>query len=214
MKKLLFLCIFVLISCGNTGQNTKLIKREANGETEITSLTLSATNKFTKATTNWEIYYSKAGVHFNVDFIDDDLMINNTYDIGYDDNFEFLINLKTENTSWISKETYHFLMSGNGNIYFERAIGPNKIGDRFSKEMGIVLGENLDYNCEIVEDYGFQASVFLAYDLLNTNYEEAYNNLTFCPAMRNAHIYGADSVWEYSKKDGCSWANPSTFIKI
>lgn len=26
-------------------------------------------------------------------------------------------------------------MSGNGNIYFERAIGPNKIGDRFSKEM-------------------------------------------------------------------------------
>lgn len=84
-------------------------------------------------------------------------------------------------------------MSGNGNIYFERAIGPNKIGDRFSKEMGIVLGENLNYNCEIVEDYGFQASVFIVYDLLNTNYEEAYNNLTICPAMRNAHIYGADS---------------------
>lgn len=91
-------------------------------------------------------------------------------------------------------------MSGNGNIYFERAIGPNKIGDGFSKEMGIVLGENLDYNSEIVVDYGFQASVFIAYDLLNTNYEEAYNNLTICPAMRNAHIYGADSVWEYSKR--------------
>lgn len=80
--------------------------------------------------------------------------------------------------------------------------------------MGIVLGENLDYNCEIVEDYGFQASVFLANDLLNTNYEEAYNNLTFCPVMRNGHIYGPDSVWECSKKNGCSWFNPSTFIKI
>lgn len=211
---LIVLSTLFLSSCSNS----EIIDREKIEKSEnVNQITLISSNLYNVATTYWTMYYSESGINFEVQFEDDDLLINNSYDIGYDDNFEFLINLNTDETSWIVGKTYHFLMSGNGNVYFERAVSPNSLGDRFSKDMGVVLGENLDYSIELIDSEefkGFKSKVFIAYDLIGTSYDEAYKNLTFCPAMRNTHIYG-----QYSKRtsyalNGCNWSNPSTFYEI
>ena len=84
--------------------------------------------------------------------------------------------------------------------------------------MGIVLGENLDYKITYIKSgeltTGFSAEIYLAYDLLGLTKEEVLNNLTYCPAIRNTHIYNVDSTWVYYSLNGCNWSNPSTFVEI
>ncbi len=213
-NKLALVSLFLLAIPLYSGSNIALAsENDGQNTSSISEISLQCKNTASTAYTTWNVYYDDQGINFEVEFTDDDIMINNIYDIGYDDNFEFLINLKSESTSWLIGKTYHFLMSGNGKIYFERVVGPNQIGDRFAKSLGVVLGENLNYSI-INHEEGFSAKVFMAYDLLNTTKEEGYGNLSICPAMRNAHIYQKDSTWNYYKSNGCEWSNPSKFVVI
>ena len=101
---------------------------------------------------------------------------------------------------------------------FERAISSSGLGGSYDTSLGVVLGENLDYTFQTISEEngfdGYKVSIYLSYDVLNTTYEEAYGNLTFCPGMRNSHTYQVDSTWVPYSKRNCNWSNSSTFVSI
>ena len=199
-------------------EKPEIEKVEFNPSENARRLVLSAKNNTNTATSTWEAEYSKSGITFNILVEDDDLYIGNIYNVGYDDNVEFLINLKNNKSGWVVGGTYHFLISGDGKTLFERATTSSGLGGSYDTSLGVVLGENLNYTFRKMtteEGFsGYMASVYLSYDVLNTTYEEAYGNLTFCPGMRNSHTYQVDSVWVPYSKRNCNWGNSSTFVSI
>ena len=240
---LLFLMIsFTLCSCNDvkTGnektEDDKITDVVTDGTTDVETITpvvdyfefnptenarklvLVAKNNTNTATSIWSASYSTTGITIDVLVEDDDLYTGNIYNVGYDDNIEFLINLKNNKSGWVVGGTYHFLISGSGKTLFEKATTSSGLGLSYDTSMGVVLGENLDYSFQIVTKEqgfsGYKARVYLSYDVLNTTYEEAYGNLTFCPGMRNSHTYQVDSTWVPYSKRNCNWGNSSTFVSI
>ena len=181
-------------------------------------LILSSKNKTNTAISSWEARYNKYGITFTIKVKDDDVYGGNIYNAGFDDNVELLINVKSENSGWVINKTYHFLMAADGDTLFERAVSSNGLGTSYDQNLGVVLGENLSYSFRLMNEengyVGYRTEVFLSYDVLNTTYEEAFGNLTFCPGMRNTHAYNVDSTWSSYKKRNCDWGNSSTFINI
>lgn len=219
MKKILLPILLGTLLSTPSVNNQKAKVNVMESKSGESAITLRSSNSASVANADFTSSYEEDGVRFKVNFIDEEsLVTDNTYDIGYNDNIEFLISKKTTSTSWEIGKTYHFLLSANGEIYFERAVGANSLGDRFDKSMGIVLGENLDYKITYIKSgeltTGFSAEIYLAYDLLGLTKEEALNNLTYCPAIRNTHIYNVDSTWVFYSLNGCNWSNPSTFVEI
>ena len=207
--------VITLSSQDSSSENEykEFIKSETNKR-----LLLTAKNKTNTAMSGWQVSYDANGVNFYIEVLDDDLYTGNIYNTGYDDNVEFLINVKNDSSGWLVNGTYHFLISAAGKTLFERANSVSGLGVSYSSELGVVLGENLNYKVtQVWEENGFNgyiAEVFLSYDVLNTTYEEAFGNLTFCPGMRNAHTYQVDSTWVAYDKRSCKWGNASTFVQI
>lgn len=217
MRRVLFIFSLIPLFGGLGYHNGNVTITKQNFAYNSTTLEIISTNSKTSAKTIWSYSTDESGVNISVEFIDEDeLVLDNTYDIGYDDNIELLITKTSDSVVWEKGKVYHFLLSGNGEIYFERTINANTIGDRFSKELGVVLGENLDYSLEYIYDdenkIGFKTNIFMSYDLLGLDNGE--NDISFCPAMRNTNIYQVDSVWSFYNQNGCNWSNPSTFIEI
>lgn len=182
-------------------------------------LVLKSKNKSSTAYTSYEASYSDSGITFFVEFADDDLYARNIYDIGYDDNFEMLINLKTEKSTWEVGKTYHFLLNANNKSFFQVANSSKSFGSSYNDSLHVVLGENLNYTFTLLNESehgfnGFRSEVYFSYDVLNTTKDEAYGNLTFCPAMRNTHNYRTDTSWNYYTNLGCQRSNASHFINI
>lgn len=234
-------CIFIVISslflsltgCNNSTHNDiqnddnnlsneeididetyNFIKEESYGR-----LVLKSTNKTNTAYSSYKASYTEKGIIFNVEFCDNDLYAKNIYDIGYDDNIEFIIGTKTNNTSWVKGKTFHFLINGSGKTFFQVASSGNTFSKSYSTDLHVVLGENLNYTfnlCNVKDNgfNGFKSEIFFTYDVLNTTYEEAYDNMSICPAMRNTHIYSQDTNWTPYSNMGCNWSNPSSFISI
>lgn len=219
MKKLL-LPVLLGAMCVAPSINKDVEKaNEVKAEEALNQITFKSPNSASTVNATFESAYEEDGIRIKVNFVDEEaLIVDNTYDIGYNDNIEFLISKKTASSSWEVGKTYHFLLSANGEIYFERAVGTNSLGDRFDKSMGIVLGENLDYKLTYIETggvkTGFNAEIYMSYDLLGLTKEEAQDNIVYCPAIRNTHIYKVDSTWAYYTGNGCNWSNPSTFVSI
>lgn len=181
-------------------------------------LILSSTNNTNTAISSWEARYDKYGITFTIKVKDDDVYGGNIYNAGYDDNVELLINVKSQNSGWVVNKTHHFLMAADGDTLFERAISSNGLGASYDQSLGVVLGENLSYSFRLMNEengyVGYRTEVFFSYDVLNTTYEEAFGNLTFCPGMRNTHTYSVDSTWSAYNKRNCAWGNSSTFVAI
>lgn len=181
-------------------------------------LILSSTNNTNTAISSWEAKYDKYGITFTIKVKDDDVYGGNIYNAGYDDNVELLINVKSQSSGWVVNKTHHFLMAADGDTLFERAVTTNGLGASYDQSLGVVLGENLSYSFRLMNEengyIGYKTEVFFSYDVLNTTYEEAFGNLTFCPGMRNTHTYSVDSTWSAYNKRNCAWGNSSTFIGI
>lgn len=180
-------------------------------------LILSSTNKTNTAYSSWEAEYLENGIQITSYIYDEDVFYGNIYNCGYDDNVEFLINVKNNESGWMIDGTYHFLMNADGKILFEVAKTPNGLSGSMIKEMGVVLGENLitEFKRLTIEDgyVGYYSKVFIDYKFFGEK-EEVKGNLTFCPGMRNSHNYQVDSSWSAYSKRGCKWGSASTFVLI
>lgn len=184
-----------------------------------TRLTLSCSNNTNTSCATFEAQYSEKGITVTSHLYDSDLYARNIYDIGYDDNIEFNLGVSSGSSTWQVGKTFHFLMNGNGRIYFQAANSRNSFGPSLDKTLHAVLGENLIYtyerfSAETSEIDGFKCTVFFAYDVLNTSFDEAYGNISVCPAMRNTHIYSTDTAWASYGEKGCKWDSPSSYVLI
>lgn len=182
-------------------------------------LVLTSQNKNSIAYSGWEASYSNEGITLFIEFMDEDLYYGNIYDIGYDDNVEFIINQVTTESNWSISKTFHFLINPEGKVYFQKANTTNSFGASFDPYLRAVNGENIIYTCRVndreIDGYnGFKVSIFLSYDVLNTTYEDGFGNLALCPGMRNTHIYGKDTIWTSYSKRGCKRSDSSSFVKI
>lgn len=182
-------------------------------------LALRCQNKTNTNYATYEASYSEKGVTITSYLYDSDLYARNIYDIGYDDNIEFVIGKKTDRSGWIKGETFHFLMNGSGKTYFQTAVSSSSFGVNLDPSLHAVVGENYIYHFELLDSKeigigGFKCEVFFTYDLLNTSYAESYGNLTICPGMRNTHIYSTDTAWASYSEKGCNWSNASSFVLI
>lgn len=249
MKKLLFITIFASLLASCTPSVTSEVSSSNSVSSSISSsiseisddssisideekeyysfdknesknrLVLRAINNKSTAYSSFEALYEEKGVRINIEFADEDIYADNIYNIGFDDNIEFLINMKTNSSGWVPNGTYHFLMNADGKVFFEVASTSTTLGTSMNPNLKVVLGENLDYDYTFLteEDYGFdgfKASVFIHYEFFSENYESVKGNLSFCPGMRNSHDYLNDTTWSAYSSRGCKWANSSTFVCI
>ena len=233
MKKILLL--IPLIIC--IGCNKQISSIEENPSTSYSSssessekedfdieetderIVLSSKNKTNTSYASFACNYSNEGLTFYINVKDDDLYSGNIYNIGYDDNFEILINQKTNESGWDTNYTFHFLMNANGQTLFEKAISKNGLGLNYSPCLNIVFKENFYYTFKLLNENddgynGYYSEVFFSYDILNTNYEDGFGQISFCPGMRNSHDYLNDTNWSSYNKRNCRWSNSSSFVSI
>lgn len=121
MKKIFLLSLFLCISCSSTSsiissnsenesfnQTSEIEIEDFDTEESEDRLVLSSKNKTNTSYCSFKCSYSNKGITFYVNVKDDDLYSGNIYNIGYDDNFEILINQKTDESGWDTNFTYHF----------------------------------------------------------------------------------------------------------
>lgn len=209
----------VISSSSSSSSSSTVEEDKLEFEKEETSrkLILSSTNKTNTAYSSWEAEYLENGIQITSYVYDEDVFYGNIYNCGYDDNVEFLINVKNNESGWMIDGTYHFLINADGKMLFEVAKTPNGLSGSMIKEMGVVLGENLitEFKRLTIEDgyVGYYSKVFIDYKFFGEK-EDVVGNLTFCPGMRNSHNYQVDSSWSAYSKRGCKWGSASTFVLI
>ena len=232
MKKIFLLSLFLCISCSSTSsiissnsenesfnQTSEIEIEDFDTEESEDRLVLSSKNKTNTSYCSFKCSYSNKGITFYVNVKDDDLYSGNIYNIGYDDNFEILINQKTDESGWDTNFTYHFLMNAEGKTLFEKAISKNGLGLNYSPSLNIVFKENFNYSFRLLNEKkdgynGYYAEVFFSYDILNTTYEDGFGQISFCPGMRNSHDYLNDTTWSSYNKRNCRWSSSSSFVII
>ena len=180
-------------------------------------LVLKSQNKTNIAYSSWEASYLEKGIEITTFVYDEDVFYGNIYNYGYDDNVEFLINVKNNESGWLVGGTYHFLINAEGNILFEVANSKSGLSSSMNKNMGVVLGENLKYEFSRLEQEkngftGYYSKVFIDYKFFGK--ENVIGNLSFCPGMRNSHNYMVDTNWSAYSERGCRWGSSSTFVLI
>lgn len=192
---------------------------EFNFNESPSRLVLSSKNSTNTAYSSWEASYLENGIEITTYVYDEDVFYGNIYNYGYDDNVEFLINVKNSESGWLVGGTYHFLINAEGNILFEVANTRNGLSASLDKKMGVVLGENLKYDFssldkEIDGFTGYYSKVYIDYKFFGTNKNDLIGNLSFCPGMRNSHNYMVNTNWSSYSERGCKWASSSTFVLI
>jgi len=186
---------------------------EADTNVSKQGVRLVTSNSTNVAVAHFSAEYTDKGIILYSDVVDNDVFDHVYYSIGYDDNVEYVINvLNRSQSGWNTSTTFHFLITSAGKYYFQRANSSNGWGADRALDLNCVYGDNFYCSAEYT-DYGYKTSVFLGYDLLNTNYANGYGNISVCPAMRNTHDY-ADTTWKSYSENGVNWSNVSSFIHI
>lgn len=211
------LTVFGAVSCAAAPDVTAPITPEvsapevSDGGTER-SIRMSVSNGTNRADAVFTAGYTDKGILLTAEVTDSDVYTGVVYSYGYDDNVEYLVNLKTASPNWDSAGTFHFLITADGDTFLQKANSPGGFGASYALDLKCVNGGNFSYSAERT-DGGYRTEVFLGYDLLGTDKETAYGNLCVCPAMRNTHDY-ADTVWASYNDNGCNWSNASSFIRV
>lgn len=176
---------------------------------------VTATAAYGTAEARWYAQYDTAGIHIAVRVKDDTITTGNG-DFGYDDNVEFMIGMRSEATGLDKNLTYKFLLSAGGKFYLQKAADDTQWGAPSDLSLNIAPGSNFWYSLTEVtyEDGagGYRADIYFGYDLLNTDAETAFGNLTIMPALRNTN--GIHSTWSSSNGLGAQWAKAYTFALI
>lgn len=176
------------------------------------AIRLSCANGYNSATAYFTAGYTDGGLELCAFVKDDDIKSDIYYSYGYDDNIEYLVGVKCENAyGWDSGKTLHFLITADGDTFFQRAVTENTFGDSYALDLKCVFGRNFYYEYSLT-DYGYKTKVFLGYELFGLDAENR-QNLYVCPAMRNTHDY-ADSTWIPLREGGCNWSNARSFIEV
>lgn len=185
---------------------------DTSAEQTENTLVMTVNNRTNGATATFSAGYNDRGIVLTATVTDSDVYTGVYYSYGYDDNVEYLVNLKTSATGWDAAKTYHFLITADGDTFLQKANSPSGFGNSYALSLKCVNGGNFSYKAERTLG-GYRTEVFLGYNLLETDKQTAYGNLCVCPAMRNTHDY-ADTVWAYYKENGCEWSNASSFIQV
>ena len=74
---------------------------EFNFNESPSRLVLSSKNSTNTAYSSWEASYLENGIEITTYVYDEDVFYGNIYNYGYDDNVEFLINVKNSESGWL-----------------------------------------------------------------------------------------------------------------
>ena len=161
----------------------------------------------------WYFNYGEKGLEINVK-VDDRILCAMDYfpTIGLRDNIELIITRKTDYQGWEPFETHKILISCDDDIlvncaqqngYWSDNLFYGFTEEDFTYSVDLKYLENNDgYN-------GYEVNIFFSYDILWMEREEAINNLTICPALRNATSYRITD-WNYFSKGNIVWQDCST----
>ena len=176
---------------------------------EETNVKLSLTVSYQQATSYWYAEYTSTGIIVET-VVEDDLIFTSkkgTTSVGMADNIEFIIGLRSSASS-LNSTSYKMVVSGIGEYYWQRystyfyTVSPIGISVEFEE-------------CNPFEQgfLGYRTRVTIPYYAIGTNYNDAYGNLTICPAMRNTTNTLKTGWISYSGMN-CNWDNPSTHLLI
>jgi hypothetical protein len=88
----------IISSTSSSSSSNEENKLEFEKEETSKKLILSSTNKTNTAYSSWEAEYLENGIQITSYVYDEDVFYGNIYNCGYDDNVEFLINVKNNET--------------------------------------------------------------------------------------------------------------------
>lgn len=180
----------------------------ARSEQGLSEIELSVFSD-SEAKSVWKVQYLLDGVRFDVEISDPNVKTANS-SIGMNDNIELVV--QTISTlKYDTRYTFNFLIDASGKFYFRRASGISAFGTSCAYDLFVTEGENLIFSTTKT-DKGWKASVFFAYELLNSDYRSAFGNVRFCPAMRNTDTY--TTTFATYQNYGCTWGRPNTFIIV
>ena len=160
----------------------------------------------------WYMNYGEAGLEVTVK-VDD----RRICDVNYQpnavkrDGIEFILAAKTDYKGWPFNESYKVLVTCDEDAIFNSASAANTWG-----------GDNLafdyieeEFNYSVEHKYlsqndgydGYEVNVFIAYEVIGLTKEEALNNVSVCPSLRNSNAH-RHSNW--SSLPNAIWQDCST----
>lgn len=174
-----------------------------------TNVKLSLTVSYQQATSYWYAEYTPEAIVVET-VVEDDLIFTSkkgTTSVGMADNIEFIIGLRSS-ASALNSSCYKMVVSGIGEYYWQR------YSTYFynASSYGIKV-EFEEYNPFDQGFLGYKTRVTIPYSVIGTSYNDAYGNLTICPAMRNTTNTLKTGWISYSEMN-CNWENPSTHLLI
>lgn len=162
------------------------------------------------AKSHWYFRYLEEGIEIKVKVIDRAVKGSETRsDPGYRDNIEFILSYENDKTGW-DLTSHKVLISCDGDYYLQKATN----SFNWSSSMKVPQEDfNFDTSIKSAADKqgydGYDVRVFVSYNLLGYEYEDALNHLTICMAQRNTTNYNATD-WATYSENGCVWENAST----
>ena len=156
----------------------------------------------------WYLSYGEDGVEITVK-VDDRIICGKEYksSLSSRDNVEIILTRKSDFIGWEFNETHKILVTGDGDIAINRAeIGSQWSGNIYKQ----FTEEEFSYTWELKhlennDGYnGYEVNIFFSYDILWLTREEALNNMTFCPAIRNRTSHNVTS-WASLPLDSVDW---------
>ncbi len=198
---------FIMPAC-NVVITVNFTKTENFGESDLRIV-------IGEAISEWYARYDEAGVNLTIKVKDEYLKVGNK-DIGYDDNVEFDIGLKSSSIGRDIDYTYNLLATAGGKYFFRKAITSDSYGAENDTSLNIAPGSNfwISFKNVLYSDgkTGWVVEIYLGYDLLNTTAEQAIGNLTIAPSMRNSEE--SQSTWSSESSLGNVWGNAKDFLLI
>ncbi|MBQ4060900.1 MAG: hypothetical protein IJD46_02615 [Bacilli bacterium] len=128
------------------------------------------------------------------------------------DNVEIIITPKSDHKGWAANETFKILVTADGDVNINRAVAGNQWGIFSAKEY---TEEDFNYSVTLKhlennDGYnGYEVNIFFSYALMWLDREEAINNLTVCPAIRNTTSHNVTS-WNCINLASIVWEDCST----
>ncbi|MDR2828414.1 MAG: exo-alpha-sialidase [Acholeplasmatales bacterium] len=166
----------------------------------VTAGTYTATYSFTGR-------YEKDRVVFEVSVTDAVITASGVSNMGLADNIEITLQV-FESSHYAIDYTINFLVTPDNRYWLRRPTDPKTFGESNAFNTYARKGYNFDFTTELTSK-GWSASVYFTYELLNTNYKEAKNNLRVVTCGRNTNA--SYTAFSYYKETGTLYELPGSY---
>lgn len=164
------------------------------------------------ATSYWYFNYGEEGLEIKVK-VDDRILCGEAYkEQAYNrDNVEMIFRTKSDYRGWEMNETYKILISIDNTCSFQTPRSGTAWGDPIRD----LHPDDFNYNVERKslenkDGYnGYEVNIFFSYALIDLEREDAVDNISICPAMRNTNSHNVTD-WRCINLDGVVWEDAST----